>query len=164
MAEVTVSVDDEGTTQGVEDAGKHQETSATDIPPAPDAQLPPLPEVAPRSSVEHRGAPVTRPITPDEWVRDDDYWDTQSLIAVSGRLAVPRPTARPLDPPQRFRPMRRWQSMAALVVLSVVILAACVGVLRAAGFANNLLHPHQAVPTITHPTSVPSPTAQPHSK
>lgn len=166
MAEVTVPVDDEGATQGVGDAGERQETSTTDVPPAPDAQLPPLPGVAPHSSVEHRGAPVTRPITPDEWVRDDDYWDTQSLIAVSGRLAVPRPTARPLDPPQRFRPVRRWQSMAALVVLSVVILATCVGVLRAAGLANNLLRPHQPVPTITHPISSPtvplSPTAKPH--
>lgn len=174
MAEVTVPVDGEGATQGYGPAGagagagasERHETSAEDIPPPPDGSLPPLSGMAPYSRAERRGAPATRPIRPDEWVQDDNYWDTQSLIAVSGRTAVPRPKPRPLNPPQRFRPVRRWQSMAALVVVSVVILAACVGLLRAAGLANNLLHPYQPVPTITHPTGSPtvplSPTAKPH--
>lgn len=170
MAEVRVSVDGEGATQGFgtasASAGGRDAISAAEVPPAPDASLPPLPGMDPRGGGERRAAPATRPIGPEEWVQDDNYWDTQSLIAVSGRMAVPRPKPRPLDPPQRFRPVRRWQSMAALIVVSVVILAACVGMLRAAGLANNLLHPHQPVPTITtHPTGSPtvplSPTAKP---
>ena len=174
MAEVTVSVDGEGATQGFGPAGasagagasERRDTSAEEVPPPPDVSLPPLSGVVPHAGVERRGAPATRPISPDEWVQDDSYWDTQSLIAVSGRMAVPRPKPRPLDPPQRFRPVRRWQSMAALIVVIVVILAACVGILRAAGFASNLLHPYQPVPTITtHPTGSPtvplSPTAKP---
>lgn len=176
MAEVTVSVDGEGATQGFGSAGasagtgagEHPESGAANAPAAPDGSLPPLPEMIPYSRAERRGAPATRPIGPDEWVQDDNYWDTQSLIAVSGRMAVPRPKPRPLDPPQRFRPVRRWQSMVALIVVSVVILAACVGMLRAAGLANNLLHSTQPVPTITHPAGSPtaphSPTAKPHNK
>ena len=177
MAEVTVSVDDEGAAQVFRGVGAHQEAGDADTPPVAGEQLPPLPPEAPvvpappsaspYGSLQPREAPATRPIMPDEWVRDEDeYWDTQSLIAVSGRLAVPRPKPLPLDPPQRFRPVRRWQSLAALVILSVVILVACVATLRAVGLARNVLHPPQAVPTLTHPagspTLPPSPTAKPH--
>ncbi len=177
MAEVGVSVDDDGAARDAGAAGERQEQeiSAADMSSVPDEQLPPL-EPPPASAAAEtlpsftlrREVPVTRPITPDEWVHDDDYWDTQSLIAVSGRLAVPRPKPRPLEPPQRFRPARRWQSMAALVALSVVILVACVGATRGAGFANNLLHQPSPVPTVTHPagspTLAPSPTVKPLSK
>lgn len=162
MAEVTVSTDD---------GGAIQEAGAAEAPAAADTELPPLPEMTPEpqvpsySAAERRQAPVTRPIVPDEWVNDeDDYWTTQSLIAISGRRAVPRPRARTLEPPQRFQPLRRWQSMAVLIVLSVVILATCIGLLRAVNFANDLVHPHQAVPTLTVPTHTPAPTAKPHNK
>lgn len=175
MAEVRVSVDDDGAARGVEAAGEHQEISAAGTPYVPGEQLPPLPPPpspapalgeTPHGSPPRREAPVTRPILPDEWVHEDDYWQTQSLIAVSGRTAVPRPKPRSLKPPQRFRPVRRWQSMTALIILSAVILVACVAMLRAAGFANNLLHQQTPVPTVTHPsgspTLAPSPTTKPH--
>ncbi len=176
MVEVRVSVDDDDAARGVEATRGHQEIGTADGPSVPDEPLPPLPPPstgpAPREAAHdstwRREAPVTRPIMPDEWVHEDDYWDTQSLIAVSGRRAVPRPKPRPLEPPQRFQPVQRWQSMAALVVLSVVILVACIGTMRAAGFANNLLHQQTPVPTVTHPSSSPtlptSPTATPRKK
>lgn len=172
MAEVRVSVDDDGAARGAGTAGEHQEISAPPVSPLRGEQrttLPPLPPSAESyDPPPRREAPVTRPILPDEWVQEDDYWNTQSLIAVSGRMAVPRPKQRPLEPPQRFQPVQRWQSMAALIILSVVILVACVAMLRAAGFANNLLHQQTPVPTVTHssgsPTVAPSPTAKPRNK
>lgn len=171
MAEVTVPVNDEGAAREVGAGSERWQASSTELPQMPEADLPadlpPLPTMEAQldGAVESRRAPATRPIMPDEWVNDeDDYWTTQSLIAISGRRAVPRPRARELEPPQRFRPVRRWQSMAAVIVLSVVILVTCVGLLRAVSFANNLVHPHQAAPTLTVPTHTPSPTAKPHNK
>lgn len=170
MVEVRVSVDDDDAARGVEAVSEHQEIGTADTPSVPGEQLPlllppsagPAPGEAGHDGTRRRETPVTRPIMPDEWVHEDDYWDTQSLIAVSGRLAVPPPRKLSLEPPQRFRPIRRWQSMAALVVLSVAILGACVGLTRAAGFANNMLHQQSPVPTVTHPSGSPTPTITPH--
>jgi len=122
------------------------DASGTAAPSRPIYTAPPAP----------RKAPVTRPLTADDWAREEEFWSTQSHIAISGRLAVPRPRTRPIRPPQRFRPIERWKSIAALVFVAALIALTCAGAMRATGFANNLLHP-RAVPTQPHP----SPTASP---
>ncbi|MFI5271736.1 MAG: hypothetical protein ACHQ4H_01715 [Ktedonobacterales bacterium] len=111
-----------------------------------------------------REAPATRPISPEEWVREEDYWDTQSLIAVTGRMAVPRPRARSLKPPQRFRPVQRWKSVVALAVVSACILGFGIGLVQASHLAGGILRPaatHTAVPA---PTVTATATAKPKKK
>lgn len=110
------------------------------------------------ASPARRAVPRTRPLTDEDWQREDEFWSTQSHIAVSGRLAVPRPRTYPIQPPQRFHPMSRWVSIAALAFVAMLIVLGCVGAMQASGFANDLLHP-RPVPTQTHPTPTVSPNA-----
>lgn len=105
-----------------------------------------------------RPATPTRPLTDEDWQREDEFWNTQSYIAVSGRLAVPRPRTHPIKPPQRFHPMARWVSIVALGVVGALIVLGCMGVLQASSLANNLLHP-QVAPTQVHPSPTASPSA-----
>lgn len=123
-------------------AGEEYGSSEQPFPPAP----------------TRRAASPTRPLTDEDWQREDEFWNTQSYIAVSGRLAVPRPRTHPIQPPQRFHPMSRWVSLVALVFVGALIVLGCVGVLRASNFANNLLHP-RVVPTQVQPSPTASPSA-----
>jgi hypothetical protein len=163
MAEVRMSVD-EGGAAHEKVAATHQEPdSARSMEQEPGGHSAPLLDEPLR-----RAVPQTRPITPDEWLHEDDYWTTHSLIAVSGRRTTMRPEQRPLAAPPRFQQVHRWQSMAVLIVLGVGILAACVGIIKASRLVGNLIPLLQPAPAstqpVTSPTVAPSPSGQTHNQ
>jgi hypothetical protein len=136
---------------GAAQSGDNLMDNVTDRPSAP-----PVPPV---DAAEPREAPVTVPLVDrDRWVTEQEFWKTQSFIAVSGRHAVPRPELRPIAPPQRFRPIHPWKSYPVLAVLCLAILLSCIGAVQAMRIGATLLQPTPtAIPTATHP----APTATP---
>lgn len=105
---------------------------------------------------------ATRPLFErDHWVDDPNFWDTTSFIALTGRHPVPRPKPRTLPPPQRFKPIERWQSYLVLAIVLVAILITVYGVIQIEHYGSNALHQltPKATPTVTY-TPVPSPTAK----
>ena len=131
-----------------------------DRPPMPSAPMP----SAPAEPVEAREPSVTVPLVDrDRWVTEQEFWKTQSFIAVSGRHAVSRPRPREIAPPQRFQPVRRWKSYPVLAVLCVAIFLSCIGAVQAMRIGTSILQPTPtAVPTATHPAPTATPT--PHKK
>lgn len=85
----------------------------------------------------------------DHWVQEPDFWEKETMIAMTGRYPVPRPKTRPLPPPQRFRPVARWKSMLLLSTLVVVTVLTCVGVLEL-GRLSAQVFGTQATPVVTH--------------
>jgi hypothetical protein len=116
------------------DARQRERTPVSSMPLPPvwpmegDASVSPSPAAdraeALRGSDE---AGVQPSVEPGRWVQEPDFWEKETMIAMTGRHPVPRPKTRPLPPPQRFRPMARWKSMLALGVFVVVTALACAG-------------------------------------
>ncbi|MBF6589322.1 MAG: hypothetical protein IVW57_02180 [Ktedonobacterales bacterium] len=119
----------------------------------PSAPLPPAwPEPpAAASAAGDRELTDTGPtISSGSWLADPDHW------LITGSHQVPRPVARRLPRPRRFRRMPGWMSA---VVLAVVLLAAVVAGVNAYHLAASLLPPqrHTTQPTPTHtPTRTPT--------
>ena len=104
-------------------------------------------------------------VAEDSWLSQEDYWNTSTFIAITGkRRAAPRPDTRPLPRPQRFRPPSRVRSISAFIALIVVLFALIFGsgiVYRdTVALTNKYLHP------TAQPTTTPnvSPTATPITK
>ncbi|HEX8036946.1 MAG TPA: hypothetical protein VF510_24020 [Ktedonobacterales bacterium] len=136
----------------------HSPVSSVPLPPAwPIQEMETsLPSSAPDASGAHPS------VEPGRWVQEPDFWEKETMIAMTGRYPVPRPKTRPLPPPQRFRPVARWKSMLLLGTLVTVTILACVGTIALGKFSIDVFG-SQATPTVTR-TAQPtvSPTKPPH--
>ncbi|MGZ6390493.1 MAG: hypothetical protein ACXWQZ_14685 [Ktedonobacterales bacterium] len=123
---------------------QHSPVSSVPLPPAwPMREMgTTLPSSAPDESGTHPSVEPTR------WVQEPDFWEKETMIAMTGRYPVPRPKTRPLPPPQRFRPVARWKSMLLLGTLVAVTILACVGTI-AMGKLSIDVFGSQATPTVT---------------
>ena len=117
---------------------------------APAGEIP----IIPRSELQRdRDDNATRPLVgPDRWVNEQEFWATNTFIALSGRRAIPRPKTKPLQPPQRFRPMPRWRSYLLLLVVCLMIGGTLVGIVAISRFSAQAFGPR-------HPISTPAPAA-----
>lgn len=123
-----------------------------------------IPIIAPSDSLRRTDDNATRPLFgPDRWVSEQDFWETNTFIALSGRRSVPRPKTVPLKPPQRFRPVPRWRSYLLLVVVCLMIFATVAGIIAMSHFSVQAFGPAHpiATPVATHTTTPTHPTATP---
>jgi hypothetical protein len=137
-----------GEMDGVDDFGFDDDADMEDV-------------FAPRDPNDRR----TRPLfTPEQWVSDPDFWESKTLIAITGRHPVPRPKMLDIKPPERFHPASRWRSMLILLIVCLLISGALIGVVEIGRFGMQVLGPtHSATPPVpTHTLVVP--TATPHHK
>ncbi|GEM_PF-2493546 len=105
------------------------------------------------------------PKVPSEhWVEEEDFWQTRTHIAMTGRAPVPRPRPLPLKPPQRFRPVERWKSMLVLALVIGLAALACIGVIALGISGMSLLQPGHTATATPHPTQTVVPTQTPHKK
>lgn len=115
---------------------------------APAGEIPIIPRPGPQRD---RDENATRPLFgPDRWVSEQEFWETNTFIALSGRHAIPRPRTKPLQPPQRFRPMPRWRSYLLLVIVCLMIGGTLVGVVAISRLSTQVFGPQ-------HPISTPAP-------
>ncbi len=123
-----------------------------------------IPIVAPFESGRRADENATRPLFgPDRWVSDQEFWETNTFIALSGRRAIPRPKTMPLRPPQRFHPMPRWRSYLLLLVVCLMIVGTIVGGIAISHFGAQVFgsQPPIATPAPTHTATPVHPTATP---
>lgn len=114
--------------------------------------------------VRRREASVTRPLFDHEQDGEQEFWDTSSFIAMTGRHPVPRPKARTLPPPQRFKPARPWVSYVVLGIVVVGILISLIGVVLVGHYSTDILRPVTTPTVQPTPTVTPIPTATPKPK
>lgn len=109
---------------------------------------------------------ATRPLfAPEQWVSDPDFWESKTLIALTGRHPVPRPRTIPLQPPQRFHQMARWKSILILVFVCVLILFSVICVVEIGRLGSQVLGPSPHItPTAVPAHTIAAPTATPHKK
>lgn len=128
---------------------------------APAGEIP----IIPRSELQRdRDDNATRPLVgPDRWVSEQEFWETNTFIALSGRHAIPRPRTKPLQPPQRFRPMPRWRSYLLLLVVCLMIGGSLAGVVAIGRLSAQAFGPHHpiATPAPAHTATPAHPTATP---
>lgn len=138
---------------------QHPPTSSVPAPPAWPKSLEEDNGAAPPATLRDTDAsPVQPSVEPGRWVHEPDFWEKETMIAMTGRYPVPRPKTRPLPPPQRFRPMARWKSVLALIALVVVAALACVGSIELGKLSIDVFGT-QATPIVTqtaHPTISPT--------
>lgn len=138
--------------------------TATGGEPSASAPAGEIPVIAPFDAPRRPDDNATRPLFgPDRWVNEQDFWETNTFIALSGRQAVPRPKTVPLKPPQRFRPAPRWRSYLLLAVVCLMIFGAVVGIVAMGRFGSQALGPQHmtATPVVTHNATPAHPTATP---
>lgn len=163
----SVHVGVETATDGETPPQHHTPASGIPLPPAwPIAEngaASPSSAAHPAETLRDPDASGVQPrVEPGRWVHEPDFWEKETMIAMTGRYPVPRPKTRSLPPPQRFRPMARWKSMLVLGVLVVVTALACVGSIELGKLSIDAFGP-TTTPTVTQ-TAQPtvSPTRPPH--
>lgn len=101
------------------------------------------------------------------WLKDDDYWQRTTYIALTGRhTRVAQPT-RPLPRPHRFRRPSPVRSAVVLALTLALILLIPLGVVVAQHEAQaHIQLPSQLpnIPGLTEPTHTPRPTHTPTVK
>ena len=80
------------------------------------------------------------------WLKQDDYWQRTTYIAVTGRHTAAAPPTRPLPRPHRFRKSSRVRSILVLALTLALIVVIPMGVVMAQRAAET---------HITLPTSIP---------
>ncbi|HKT39098.1 MAG TPA: hypothetical protein VJR48_12060 [Ktedonobacterales bacterium] len=171
MAEVSASVnsadpDDQGQRRSARGNERGQQSGGSYAPLPPSV---PLEDTGERVfSLRERDPAATKPLfAPDQWVQEEDFWDTQAFVAISGRQVVPRPKVQSIAPPKRFKPRSRLRSLVVLGVVLVVIALACAGILEFSRLGMNLVKPIHPAPVATQtvaPTHTPVATATPKKK
>lgn len=97
-----------------------------------------------------------------KWVKQEELGLQKMYTSVTGQHSIPRPKARPLKPPKRFRPVPHWQSVTMLSIVLVLSALSCIGLLKLGISGVSLLHPGVTATPI--PTRITSPTRTPHQK
>jgi hypothetical protein len=99
------------------------------------------------------------------WLKDDNFWRTETYMTATGRRPSVQAAARPLPPPRRFRaPTPLRSAMVLLLVLALMVLIPIGVVMAGREAAGHLTLPGKipgiTVPTLTpiHPNATPSAT------
>lgn len=142
------------------------QTPLSGAPPEPSASAPAgeIPIIPPFETARRADDNATRPLFgPDRWVSDQEFWETNTFIALSGRHAIPRPKTLPLRPPQRFHPMPRWRSYLLLTVVCLMIIGTLVGLIAISRFGAQVFGLQRPVssPAPAHTTTPAHPTETP---
>ncbi|HEX8983295.1 MAG TPA: hypothetical protein VF792_11025 [Ktedonobacterales bacterium] len=91
-----------------------------------------FPEESDEPTVEHKA-----------WLKDDDYWQRSTYIAVTGRQTVSLKQTRPLPRPDRFRKFSLWRSVTIFGLTIALIVLIPLGVI----FAQRTASEHLKLPT-----------------
>ena len=96
------------------------------------------------------------------WLKQDDYWQRTTYIAVTGRHTAVAPPTRPLPRPRRFRKSSRVRSALVLALTLALIVVIPMGVVLAQRAAETHITLPSSIPGLTEPTQAshtPTPTA-----
>jgi hypothetical protein len=96
------------------------------------------------------------------WLKQDDYWQRTTYIAVTGRHTAAAPPTRPLPRPHRFRKSSRVRSILVLALTLALIVVIPMGVVMAQRAAETHITLPTGIPGLTEPTQpihTPTPTA-----
>lgn len=91
------------------------------------------------------------------WLKQDDYWQRTTYIAVTGRHTASAPPTRPLPRPHRFRKSSRVRSLLTLALTLALIVVIPVGVLLAQHAAETHIKLPTSIPGLTAPTPTHTP-------
>lgn len=101
-----------------------------------------------RPTVEHQA-----------WIKQDDYWQRTTYIAITGRQTASAPHTRPLPRPRRFRrPAPLRSAMILLLTLALIVLIP-IGVVLAKQEAESHIKLPTSIPGLTQPTPTHIPVA-----
>lgn len=109
----------------------------------------------------------------EAWLKQDDYWQRTTYIAVTGRHTAQRPPTRPLPRPNRFRRPSPLRSVVILALTLALMALIPIGVLVAQREAAAHIKIPTSIPGLSQPTATPThaatttpvkPTATPKKK
>jgi hypothetical protein len=103
-----------------------------------------FPEDSDEPTVEHKA-----------WLKEDDYWQRSTYIAVTGRQTVSLKQTRPLPRPDRFRKLSLWRSMTIFGLTIALIVLIPLGVIFAQRAAADHLKLPTSIPGLSQPTASP---------
>lgn len=103
-----------------------------------------FPEESDRPTVEHQA-----------WLKDDNYWQRSTYIAVTGRQTADLKQTRPLPRPDRFRKSSLWRSLAIFGLTIALIVMIPLGVIFAQSVASSHLKLPSSIPGLSEPTVTP---------
>jgi hypothetical protein len=86
------------------------------------------------------------------WLKQDDYWQRTTYIAVTGRHTAAAPPTRPLPRPHRFRKSSRVRSILVLALTLALIVVIPMGVVMAQRAAQTHITLPTNIPGLTEPT------------
>jgi hypothetical protein len=129
------------------------------IPPIP--EIMPIPDIAEENEQPSElfpGVSGIRPkLGPEKWIKEQITGRIMVVPAeTTGKHSVPRPKPRPVSPPQRFRRLSPWKSIAILIVVLVLCLLSCTGLLALGASGANFLHPYFSVTPSRIPSASPT--------
>lgn len=150
------------------DAGQGRNVTATELSeevaggPLPAESGQPMATTAADISDERLTKSDERPtVESDAWLRQDDYLQRMTYIAVTGRHTAQRPPTRPLPRPHRFRPPSRTRSIVILALTLALIVLIPIGVIVAQREASAKIKLPTSIPGLTQPTPTHAPTSTP---
>ncbi len=103
-----------------------------------------FPEDSDEPTVEHQA-----------WLKEDDYWQRSTYIAVTGRQTVSLKQTRPLPRPDRFRKPSLWRSMTIFGLTIALIVLIPLGVIFTQRMAAEHLKLPTSIPGLSQPTASP---------
>lgn len=103
-----------------------------------------FPEESERPTIEHQA-----------WLKEDDYWQRSTYIAVTGRQTVRLKQTRPLPRPDRFRKPSIWRSLTIFGLTIALIVLIPLGVIFAQRVASTHLKLPTSIPGLSQPTVTP---------
>jgi hypothetical protein len=95
------------------------------------------------------------------WLKQDDYWQRTTYIAVTGRQTAMSPYTRPLPRPERFRKVSAWRSLLILALTIALIVLIPLGVITAQREAATHIKLPSSIPGLTQPTPQLTPSVTP---
>lgn len=98
------------------------------------------------------GDSVRPTIESQAWLKQDNYWQRTTYIAVTGRHTAAAPLTRPLPRPHRFRKSSRARSILILALTLALIVVIPLGVVMAQHAAETHIKLPTNIPGLTEPT------------